>query len=187
MPISGSRQRCFTQPDGKEFSFRGEQIRQKYSPSILLGSHFHRTGLFSREPAQGVEHASESDHGIDPDGPCQLLLPFSAAWIIGSMQGSVEVVPRRLRRRLFETAWARWLVPLLRCIALPLAESRKRFLVPLWVLILLLPLPLLIALADRNFFKSISVGYLRIGENNGADRFWEVLLVRTLSVADRST
>jgi hypothetical protein len=59
---------------------------------------------------------------------------------------------------------------------LPLAESRKRFLVPLWVLILLLPLPLLITLADQNFGKSLSVGCLRIGEDSGAGNFWEVLM-----------
>ncbi len=82
------------------------------------------------------------------------------------MQVSTDVVPRKFRRRLLETACARWLVPLLRCIALPLAESRKRFLVPLWVLILLLPLPLLITLADRNFGKSISVGCLRTAKDS---------------------
>ncbi len=63
------------------------------------------------------------------------------------MQPSTAVVPRRLRRRLEETAWAKWLVPLLRCIALPLAERRKRFFVPVCVLILVLPLALVIALA----------------------------------------
>ncbi len=41
---------------------------------------------------------------------------------------------------------AKWLVPLERCIALPLAERRKRFLVPLWVLILVFPLALVIAI-----------------------------------------
>ncbi len=64
--------------------------------------------------------------------------------MVGSMQGSTALVPRRLRRRLFESAWAKWLVPLLRCIALPVAERRNRFFVPLWVLILLFALPLLI-------------------------------------------
>lgn len=63
------------------------------------------------------------------------------------MQPSTDVVPRRFRRRLDDTAWAKWLVPLLRCIALPLAESRKRFLVPLCVLILVLALALVITLA----------------------------------------
>ena len=60
------------------------------------------------------------------------------------MHASTGLVPRRFRRRLLETACARWLVPLLRCMALPLAERRNRFLVPLCVLTLLFPLPLLI-------------------------------------------
>lgn len=67
--------------------------------------------------------------------------------MVCSMHLSTEVVPRKLRRRLAETACARWLVPLLRCIALPLAESRKRFLVPLCVFIFVLPLALVINLA----------------------------------------
>ena len=63
------------------------------------------------------------------------------------MQVSTEVVPRRFRLRLLETACAKWLVPLLRCIALPFAERRNRFLVPLWVLILVLPFALVIRTA----------------------------------------
>src|SRR5438477_6861345 len=42
-------------------------------------------------------------------------------------------VPRRLRRRFFDFRDAKWLVPAERCLTLPLAVNRKRFLVPLWV------------------------------------------------------
>jgi hypothetical protein len=82
------------------------------------------------------------------------------------MQVSTEVVPRRFRRRLLETACAKWLVPLLRCIALPLAESRKRFLVPLCVLILVLALALVINFARSIFGKSLSLECLRSPENS---------------------
>ena len=64
--------------------------------------------------------------------------------MVGSIQVSTEVVPLRFRFRLLETACARWLVPELRCIAFPFAERRNRFLVPLWVLILVLPLAFVI-------------------------------------------
>lgn len=70
--------------------------------------------------------------------------------MVGSMQVSSEVVPRRLRRRFLETASAKWLVPDDRCIALPLALSRKRFLVPLWVLILVFTL---LAMKFRSFYR----------------------------------
>lgn len=53
----------------------------------------------------------------------------------GSMHGCNEVVPRRFRRRFFDKPVAKWLVPALRCIALPVADKRKRFLVPLCVFI----------------------------------------------------
>ena len=56
--------------------------------------------------------------------------------MVVSMHLSTAVVPRRLRRRLLDNAWAKWLVPLGRCIALPVADNRNRFLVPLCVLIL---------------------------------------------------
>lgn len=52
------------------------------------------------------------------------------------MHGSNVVVPRKLRRRLLDKAWAKWLVPVERCLTLPVAVKRNRFLVPLWVLIL---------------------------------------------------
>src|SRR6185369_2218000 len=42
-------------------------------------------------------------------------------------------VPRRLRRVFLVFREARWLVPAWRCLALPLAVRRNRFLVPLWV------------------------------------------------------
>lgn len=51
------------------------------------------------------------------------------------MHLSNEVVPRRFRFRLWLIRAARWLVPEWRCIALPLADKRKRFFVPLWVFI----------------------------------------------------
>jgi hypothetical protein len=68
--------------------------------------------------------------------------------MVDSIQECRAVVPRRLRRRLLERACAKWLVPLLRCMALPVAESRKRFFVPLWVLTLLFLTLLLISFAD---------------------------------------
>ena len=43
---------------------------------------------------------------------------------------------RRFRFRFWLMRTARWLVPACRCMALPLADRRKRFLVPLWVFIL---------------------------------------------------
>jgi hypothetical protein len=58
--------------------------------------------------------------------------------MVGSMQGSTGAVPRRLRRRFFDNPLARWLVPLWRCMAFPLAVRRNRFFVPLWVLIFVL-------------------------------------------------
>ena len=45
----------------------------------------------------------------------------------------VELVPRRFRLRFWLIRDARWLVPELRCLAFPVAVSRKRFLVPLCV------------------------------------------------------
>ena len=48
----------------------------------------------------------------------------------------VERIPRRLRFRLLDMRDAKWLVPAPRCMALPVADSLKRFLVPLWVFIL---------------------------------------------------
>ena len=50
-----------------------------------------------------------------------------------SMHVWTVVVPRRLRRRLFDRPTAKWLVPAWRCLALPVAVSRNRFFVPLWV------------------------------------------------------
>ncbi len=64
----------------------------------------------------------------------------------GSMHASSDRVPRRFRRRFLVKPLAKWLVPLARCIALPFAERRKRFLVPLWVLILVFALALVIDL-----------------------------------------
>lgn len=61
----------------------------------------------------------------------------------GSMHGCSEVVPRRFRRRFFDNPVAKWLVPALRCIALPVADKRKRFLVALCVFIFGLELGLL--------------------------------------------
>ncbi len=55
------------------------------------------------------------------------------------------MVPRRLRRRFFVKPVAKWLVPALRCIALPEADKRNRFLVPLWVFILVLALAFVIS------------------------------------------
>lgn len=43
----------------------------------------------------------------------------------------VVVVPRRFRLRLCDMRAAKWLVPDWRCLALPEAVSRNRFLVPL--------------------------------------------------------
>ena len=45
----------------------------------------------------------------------------------------VVVVPRSCRLRFWLMRPARWLVPAERCLALPLAVKRNRFLVPLWV------------------------------------------------------
>jgi len=58
-----------------------------------------------------------------------------------SMQVSREVVPRKLRRRFLLNPFAKWLVPELRCIALPLADKRNRFLVPLCVFCFGIELP----------------------------------------------
>ncbi len=49
---------------------------------------------------------------------------------------SVVTVPRRFRFRLWLIREAKWLVPAERCFTFPLAVSRKRFFVPLWVFIL---------------------------------------------------
>lgn len=59
------------------------------------------------------------------------------------MHGCSEVVPRRFRRRFFDNPVAKWLVPAWRCIALPVADNRKRFLVALCVFIFGLELGLL--------------------------------------------
>ena len=56
--------------------------------------------------------------------------------MVFSMQASTALVPRKLRRCFLESPRARWLVPLWRCMHLPLAVNRKRFLVPLCVLTL---------------------------------------------------
>lgn len=47
------------------------------------------------------------------------------------MQDATVVVPRSLRRRFLLSRVAKWLVPAGRCNALPLADKRNRFLVPL--------------------------------------------------------
>jgi hypothetical protein len=47
--------------------------------------------------------------------------------------GASTLVPRSWRIFLGGLLMARWLVPALRCFALPLAVNRKRFLVDLWV------------------------------------------------------
>ena len=90
------------------------------------------------------------------------------------MQESTAVVPRKLRRRLEETACAKWLVPLLRCIALPVADSRKRFLVPLCVLTLLLPL----LICQFRSVDPLEGGLLscRIQQDTEAGQDWEDLL-----------
>ncbi len=49
------------------------------------------------------------------------------------MHLSTVVVPRNLRFRFCDIRAAKWLVPAWRCFALPLADKRNRFLVPLWV------------------------------------------------------
>ncbi len=51
----------------------------------------------------------------------------------GSMHLATVVVPRRFRLRFFDIRVFKWLVPDWRCLALPLAVSRKRFLVDLCV------------------------------------------------------
>ncbi len=51
------------------------------------------------------------------------------------MQVAIDEVPRRLRRRFLDKPSAKWLVPAERCIALPDAVKRNRFLVPLCVFI----------------------------------------------------
>ena len=52
------------------------------------------------------------------------------------MHVSKTVVPRKLRLRFVLIRDCRWLVPALRCLTLPFAEIRNRFLIPLWVFIL---------------------------------------------------
>jgi hypothetical protein len=47
----------------------------------------------------------------------------------------VAEVPRSLRLRFDDIRLAKWLVPALRCIALPVADRRNRFFVPLCVFI----------------------------------------------------
>lgn len=74
------------------------------------------------------------------------------------MHVSTDVVPRKLRRRFLETPIAKWLVPEERCIALPVADKRKRFFVPLCVLILVLTL---VAIA-MCFQDGVAVRYSRI-------------------------
>ncbi len=49
------------------------------------------------------------------------------------MHVATVVVPRKLRRRFLESRVAKWLVPAMRCLALPLAVRRNRFFVPLCV------------------------------------------------------
>jgi hypothetical protein len=56
--------------------------------------------------------------------------------IFGDSTESVVPVPRRFRLRLWLFREAKWLVPALRCLTFPLAVSRNRFFVPLWVFIL---------------------------------------------------
>ena len=57
----------------------------------------------------------------------------NAFLIIFELLSVVVVVPRRLRLRFWLMRPAKWLVPAARCLALPLADRRKRFLVPLCV------------------------------------------------------
>ena len=91
------------------------------------------------------------------------------------MQVSTEVVPRRFLLRLLETACAKWLVPLLRCIALPLAERRNRFFGTLvgfnfgFALCLGHPYSLTVS-RERSY-----VG-MKIAENSVVNHDWEVLM-----------
>ncbi len=72
------------------------------------------------------------------------------------MHSWTAVVPRRFRRRFLETAVAKWLVPALRCIALPVADKRNRFFVALWVFILVLALALVMTKRDRKVRDGLS-------------------------------
>ncbi len=75
-----------------------------------------------------------SERTASPEGPvCQLLLPLRARAIRVASTVFSTAVRRRFRLRLLERRVAKWLVPALRCLTLPLAVRRKRFLVPLWV------------------------------------------------------
>lgn len=65
------------------------------------------------------------------------------------MQTWTAVVPRRLRRRFLVKPVAKWLVPAWRCMALPVADKRKRFFVALWVFILVLAFALVMTKRDR--------------------------------------
>lgn len=76
--------------------------------------------------------------------------------MVGSMHGCTEVVPRRLRRRFFDKPVAKWLVPACRCMALPVADNRKRFLVALWVLTLVLALALVISKSQSRKIRDVS-------------------------------
>ena len=61
--------------------------------------------------------------------------------IASLLQSAAGAVPRRLRTRLLSMRQAKWLVPLCRCLTLPLAVTRKRLATPLWVLTLGIELP----------------------------------------------
>lgn len=93
------------------------------------------------------------------------------------MQVSTAVVPRRFRRRLLERACAKWLVPELRCIALPDADRRKRFFVPLCVFILLfLAFPLAIVAPLEFSVNHCIDSVCERGKDSRADQTWKVLM-----------
>lgn len=58
-----------------------------------------------------------------------------------STQVAKVPVPRKSRFRFCDIRVCKWLVPALRCLALPFAVKRNLFLVPLWVFIFGIELP----------------------------------------------
>jgi hypothetical protein len=53
--------------------------------------------------------------------------------VLGAFPSESTRVPRNFRRRFLLIRAAKWLVPAPRCLTFPFAESRNRFLTPLWV------------------------------------------------------